>query len=95
MRIIGVLLGLLVLATGFMFASLNAEPVSIQYLVGTSQVSLSVLVLLLLSVGVGLGSLFSGLAYLRLKLHYRRLKKQLGLLEDEVSKLRLLSVRET
>lgn len=94
MRIVGVLLGLTVLIVGFMFASLNAAPIHVQYLIGSKDISLSVLVLILLSAGILMGSFFSALAYFRLRLNHRQLKKQLHNLEKEVSQLRLLSVRE-
>jgi len=95
MRIVALLLLLIVVVLGLVFAVLNAHPVELHYYFGTSESPLSLIVVLAFGVGVLLG-IFSSLGIIvRLKRDASRLRKDVKLAEKEVSNLRNLPLRDT
>lgn len=71
MRLLTLLLFILVIALGTLFAVLNAEPVLFDYYLGQSEIPLSLLLVVALAVGVLVGvlSALPQLISLRLRLH--------------------------
>ena len=94
MQIFTLLTYLVLIIVGITFACLNAEPVVVKYYVGTQQFPLSVLLIGLLVVGILIGMLSSLLKTIKLRIENKRLKSRLGLAEQEISQLRLISVKE-
>ncbi len=93
MRIISYLFMLFLVLLGVTFACLNAEPVSINFYAGTSEVPLSLLLVFALIFGVGLGLLAGFFLYLKLKSKNARLRQRLALAEKEVANLRSIPVK--
>lgn len=93
MRIISYLFTLFLMLLGVSFASLNAEPVFVNFYVGAGKVPLSLLLVLTLIFGVGLGLMASFIFYLKLKSKNKRLRQRLRLAEEEVSNLRSIPVK--
>jgi lipopolysaccharide assembly protein A len=94
MRIITYLVLLLLVLIGITFAALNASPVLINYYVGSSKLPLSLLLVLSLVLGIVLGMLISVLPYLRLHNKNRRLRQRLKVVEEELTNLRALPLRD-
>lgn len=93
MRILSYLFTLFLILLGVTFACLNAEPVFVNFYIGTSKVPLSLLLVLALIFGVGMGLLASIIFYLKLKGKNKRLRQRLRLAEEEVSNLRAIPVK--
>lgn len=93
MRVISYLFMLFLILLGVTFACLNAEPVLINFYVGTGKVPLSMLLVFALIFGVGLGLLAGFILYLKLKSKNARLRQRLNLAEKEVSNLRSIPVK--
>jgi lipopolysaccharide assembly protein A len=83
MRIISYIILVIIIILGVTFALLNAEPVSLNYYVGTRQISLSLLLVLFLGVGVIFGLIVTIIPILRLKNRNRQLKQQLKQMHKE------------
>lgn len=94
MRIITVFFSIIIVLLGLTFALLNSEPVLLHYYLGTIKVPLSMLLVSILVVGSLLGLLVGLVNILKLKLLNRKLRKQIELFEKEISKLRLLTIKE-
>jgi putative membrane protein len=91
MRIITVISSFLIIVLGVTFAFLNAEPVVVNYYVGTSQMPLSILLVSILGMGTLLGLLIGFIPMIKLKFSNRRLRKRLEHIEHEISQLRVLA----
>ena len=76
------------------FALLNAELVSINYLVGERQLPLSLLVILVLLLGIVVGAVLSAKAVIHARLKARSLAKQLESQQTEINTLRAMPVKE-
>lgn len=94
MRIITTLLIILLVLLGLTFAGLNAEPVSINYYIGTNKIPLSLLLILTLICGCLLGLLANLLLCIRLKSANVLLRHRLKLLEEEVTNLRTMPLKD-
>jgi uncharacterized membrane protein YciS (DUF1049 family) len=78
MRFLYYIILLITIVIALTFASLNAEPVTLNYYIGTRTISLSLLLVLCLGVGIILGFLIALVPLLRLKHSNYLLKKQLN-----------------
>lgn len=76
------------------FALLNAELVSINYLLGERQLPLSLLVILILLLGILLGIVLSFKAILHARLKTHSLSKQVADLRKEIDTIRAMPVKE-
>ena len=94
MRIVFWILLLFIAGLGVTFSILNAEPVTLNYYIGTRQVPLSLLLFGLLMSGVLFGLIFSLKMVISLKLKNKSLTRRLNNYEQELSKLRLLSPKD-
>lgn len=93
MRILSYILLLIVIILGITFATLNAEPVALNYYVGKDNIPLSLLLAYTLIVGCILG-LFVGLCiYFKIKSENHRLKGRIKLVEKEVENLRAIPLK--
>lgn len=93
MRIFSYLLALIIILIGLSFAGLNAQLVNFNYYIGTYTLPLSLLLVFTLGIGCLLGLVVSiGLVF-KLKRETRRLRKQVGLIEKEVSNLRAIPLK--
>lgn len=92
MRLVTLIFYLVIIVVGVIFAWLNAEQVTINYYLGVSKFPLSLLLIGLFASGVCLGLAIGFVASLKLKLENRRLKKNIDLTKQEVTKLRMLSI---
>ena len=81
MRIITLISSLIIIVLGVTFAFLNAEPVVVNYYLGTTELPLSVLLVSVLGIGTFLGLMMSFLPMLKLKFSNRRLRKHLAKIE--------------
>lgn len=94
MRLITSLFIIIVCLVTVAFALLNAELVSINYLLGERQLPLSLLVILVLLMGILLGIVLSFKALLRSRLKTHSLTKQVDDLRTEIDTLRAMPVKE-
>jgi putative membrane protein len=76
-RLISYIVFLIILLIGVSFAALNAEPVSVNYYIGTDHIALSLLLVYVLGVGILLGVLALLFPLLRLKKENHSLKNTL------------------
>lgn len=94
MRIIRLLLLLLVVVLGVAFALLNANPVLVNYYLGSHQWPLAWVLLLALLAGAIIG-VFTGLAAtLGLRRELSQLRRQQRLDRQEIANLRSLPIKE-
>lgn len=77
-RIIFYLLLLVFVILAITFAALNANPVNLNYYIGTTQVSLPLLLTYVLGIGILLGFAATFIPFLRLKKEVRALKRQVN-----------------
>jgi len=94
MRVLKMLVILLVMAAGAIFAVLNPHPVSLDYYFGKLELPLSVVVVATLGVGALLGMLAGFGAILALKRENSRLRRRARQTADEVNHLRPIPVKE-
>jgi len=94
MRILTYIALLLLILLGITFAGLNADPVVINYYIGSSQLPLSLLLVMALVGGGLLGLLVSLILYIRLKSANLRLRQRLRLIEEEVANLRTIPLKD-
>lgn len=88
------LIFIIVLVAGIGFTALNAVPVSLDYFLGTVTTTLPWVLLFTLLAGFAIGLLIAGLAWFGARNEARRLRKQLRVLETEVTNLRHLPIRD-
>ena len=89
-RLVGIAFFVAVLVFGWTFASRNAEPVLIDYLIGTLDEPRWVVVLISVVAGAALAAIVLGFQSARLALTARRYRKLASSLEEEVHQLRNL-----
>jgi len=77
MKIFSYIMVILVILLGVTFAMMNTSPVTLNYYVGTSDISLSLLLVLVLFIGVLLGVIFMSSKLLKEKYENRRYKNKL------------------
>lgn len=83
MRFIGWVFTLLIIIIGVAFAALNAEPVSVKYLIGERNLPLAVVLLFAFAFGVILSILVLGTKIFSLSAKNKWLTKKLKRVEDE------------
>jgi putative membrane protein len=83
LRILSFIIWLIVILLGLTFATLNAEPVTLNYYFGSRTISLSLLLVLCFGIGVIIGLLIALSKVLRLKMTNYQLKKQIALTQKE------------
>lgn len=94
MRLISSLFIIIICVVTVAFALLNAELVSINYLLGERQLPLSLLVILILLMGILIGIVLSFRSILRSRMKTRTLTKQVEDLRTEIDTLRAMPVKE-
>lgn len=95
MRIIGSLIIIILCLLTVAFALLNAEQVSINYLLGERQLPLSLLVILVLLTGILLGIICSFRWIFSIRRKSRLLTKQVQDLRTEIDTLRAMPVKDS
>jgi putative membrane protein len=93
LRLFGYLLLVILIVFGLSFAVLNAEPVSLNYYFGSSDVPLSMIVVLSLAAGALIGLLVSMGTILRLRQQRAKLRKQLQRAERAADQLSVLPAK--
>ena len=94
MRIISTLFFLLLVLLGITFAGLNAEPVNINYYLGSTKLPLSLLLVITFMIGGLLSLFFNIVNYIRLKSANHSLRQRLKLAEVEIVNLRTLPLKD-
>ena len=94
MRVLKILVILLVMAAGAIFAVLNPHPVSVDYYFGEFVLPLSVMVVAALGIGALLGMLAGLSAMLGLKRENSRLRRRERQTAEEVNNLRAIPIKE-
>lgn len=93
-RLIGLIIVLLLIGFGLSFALLNAEPVVVDYYLGTASLPLSLALTLSLVIGALLGLLTASAILVRQRRKVARLRRQLGQADRELGELRKLPLRD-
>lgn len=94
-RLIEFLIVLVVVLFGLSFALLNAEPVALDYYLGTSSLPLSLALVIAAVVGALLGVAVTAGMALRQRREAARLRRRAAQLEKELHEIRKLPVRDT
>lgn len=94
MRIVSTLFLLLLILLGVTFAGLNAEPIAVNYYIGTAKLPLSLLLVVTLVLGGLLGLIFNIISYIKLKSANLRLRQRLKLAEEEITNLRTMPLKD-
>lgn len=94
MRVLKMLVILLIMAAGAVFAVLNPQPVGLDYYFGTLELPLSVVVVAALAVGALIGMLAGLGAMLGLRRENSRLRRRERLAAAEVNNLRTIPIKE-
>ncbi len=84
-RIISYIFLLIIIILAITFAALNASPIRLNYYLGTTQISLSLLLVYVLGLGILLGLLTTIFPFLKLKQELRVLKRRLKKGAQEVA----------
>lgn len=92
-RIIGAIILAVIFFTILVLAWLNTDPVTVDYLLGQAETSLSFILFVALLCGWLLGLVSCTLIVLRQRRESRRLKKEKQLLETELNNLRNLPLQ--
>ncbi len=79
---------------GFIFAILNAEAITIHYHYGSTSLPLSLVMVLCLIVGAIFGLIASFFTLLKLKREIANLNKQVQIVEQELTNLRSIPLRD-
>ncbi|MFU8797553.1 MAG: LapA family protein [Gammaproteobacteria bacterium] len=94
MRIISFILIFLLVLTVIAFASLNAQPITLNYLIGYKSIALSWVLFSTFGTGALIG-LFAGiLLFWRLKRENSRLLHRMTVAEKEVENLRVMPLKD-
>lgn len=83
---------MVVLAVGF--ASLNAKLVTVNYYIGTAQISLALLLVVCLGAGIFLGALVLAPSLIQLKFFNKRLEKYIKRTEETLEKIKALQASD-
>lgn len=94
MRIVTYLFLVLLVCFALIFSALNADPVDVNYYLGTKRLPLSLLTILSFIFGGMLGLLTAFITYIKLKYVNRCLRHRLNLVEKELSNLRALPFKD-
>ena len=93
MRIVAIVFFLFVLLLGVSFSSLNSDPVSINYYIGSITLPLSVVVVTALALGVIAAFLVSFTSFLAFRLRIATLRRDVRRRDEEITALRRPSTR--
>jgi len=93
-RLVGLIIVLLVIAFGLSFALLNAEPVALDYYLGTANLPFSLALTLSLVLGAILALLAAGGVMIRQRREAARLRRRIGQMEKELRELRKSPLRD-
>lgn len=93
-RILGLVFFLIVLAFGLFFGLLNADPVTVDYYLGTREIPLSLILVITLLAGALLAALASIGLVLRMKREISRLRRKVGVTEKELNNLRSIPLKD-
>jgi len=93
-RIVGLIIGLLIVLLGLSFALLNANPVELEFYVRKFTMPLSLLLVLVLIVGAMLGVLASLSMLVSRRRELSRLRRRLSETEKELDELRRLPLKD-
>lgn len=94
MRVITYILLIIVVLVGITFTCLNADPVRINYYIGSRILPLSLLLIITLIVGGILGYVAGLIFLLKQKCENRRLSHRVRLAEKEIANLRTIPLKD-
>ncbi len=94
-RLVELCLFLFVVLLGLIFHLRNAQPVVIDYYLGSLELPFSASMVFVLSLGVVLGVLVSIPPHMKLKRENARLLKQASISEKEINALRVIPVQDS
>jgi uncharacterized integral membrane protein len=94
LRFSRIILIVLALFMGMMFALFNAESVTVDYLFGSLRISLVALLILDLLVGLAIGVVIYTPKIMTQKMETDRIRKKLAAAESELRELRNLPIRD-
>lgn len=94
MRFIKLIVVILIMMLGAVFAVLNADPVEINYYFGSRDLPLSLILTIALGLGVVLGILAGMGKVLGLKREIHTLKRRSQMVSEEVNNLRALPLKD-
>ena len=95
MRVFTYLLILMVVLLGLTFACLNADPVQINYYLGSKTLPLAILLVIVFTSGCLVGLLFTFWIYLKARRDKYRLQVRLKGVEKEIASLRNMSLKDS
>lgn len=84
----------ILLVIALSFALLNANPVEINYYIGTSKIPLSLLLVITFTIGCLIGLLITLTWYWRARWEGRKLSKKLAMAEKELTNLRTMPLKD-
>ena len=93
-RIVYLIIFLILVIFGIVFAVLNAEPVNLNYYFGSKEVALSLVLVLAMIVGAILGVIASASMIISNRREVVKLRKSVELAEKEVANLRAIPIRD-
>lgn len=94
-RILNVGFYLLLVLFGIIFASLNSEPVGLDFFhFGTLQIPLSIVIVMAIGIGVIIGFIVSFTQLMKARREISKLKKSVQLAEKEVANLRTIPIKD-
>ena len=93
-RIVYLIIFLILVVFGIVFAVLNAEPVKLNYYFGSKEVALSLILVLAMIVGAILGVIASASMIMSNRREVIKLRKSVELAEKEVANLRAIPIRD-
>jgi putative membrane protein len=93
-RIVYLIIFLILVIFGIVFAVLNAEPVELNYYFGSKEVALSLILVLAMIVGAILGVIASASMIINNRREVVKLRKSVELAEKEVANLRAIPIRD-
>lgn len=94
MKILAIVILLLAAMIGVLFSVLNSDPVMLKYYFGSLELPLSLALVSALAAGVMLGVLSALGMVLKLRGENTKLKKEIRIVEMEVSNLRRLPLKD-
>jgi len=93
-RLVSVVLVFILAILGLAFAAINAKPVELNYFLATREVPLAMTLVLTLVFGALVGLLFSLGMVIRFKRETLRLRRQIRIVEQEVTNLRNIPIKD-
>ena len=94
MRIFSYFILLIIMLIGLTFASLNANPVSFNYYLGTQEIALSLLLVFIFGLGIFIGLLGAVFPWIIAKRDAVRIKVRLKTVEKELENLRVMPIKD-